>query len=160
MCLSRMPPKRPTRKAGAEATEKLATEKKASPAAKPAEAGAAVPETRAPSAGAKAGKAEAKKDAPLFEDPAKPPVAARGKKKDAAGMDEVSEERSGDQPVVDDDATTAPVPDRVGLVRDTHTRRSPTNPGRGNLTGGSRTSTDAFGECVVSHCLRSKERRV
>ena len=28
-------------------------------------------------------------------------------------MDEVSEERSGDQPVQDDDATTAPVPDRV-----------------------------------------------
>jgi hypothetical protein len=32
-------------------------------------------------------------------------------------VEEVSEERSGDQPVADDDATTAPVPERVSLGR-------------------------------------------
>ena len=35
----------------------------------------------------------------------------------AAPMEEVSEERSGDQPVVEDDATTAPVPERVRALR-------------------------------------------
>ena len=32
-------------------------------------------------------------------------------------VEEVSEERSGDQPVADDDATTAPVPEMVSLGR-------------------------------------------
>ena len=33
-------------------------------------------------------------------------------------VDEVSEERSGDQPAGDDDATTAPVPERVSIGPD------------------------------------------
>ena len=33
-------------------------------------------------------------------------------------VEEVSEERSGDQPAADDDATTAPVPERVSIGRD------------------------------------------
>jgi hypothetical protein len=112
-------PKRPTRKAGAEATDKLAGEKKDPPAAaKQDEAPVAEAEPRPASGAAKPGRAEKKAEAPPLKDPepAKP-ATGRGKKKDAAGMDEVSEERSGDQPVQDDDATTAPVPDRVRARR-------------------------------------------
>ena len=44
-------------------------------------------------------------------------------------VEEVSEERSGDQPVADDDATTAPVPERVspGRTRATDPRTSRLN---------------------------------
>ena len=109
-----MMPKRPARKSGAEATEKLAGEKKDSPATKPDEGAKADAEPRPASGAAKAGRAEKKADAPAFIDPeAAKPATGRGKKKDAAGMDEVSEERSGDQPVQADADDASPVPDRV-----------------------------------------------
>lgn len=109
-----MMPKRPARKSGAEATEKLAGEKKDSPATKPDEGAKADAEPRPASGAAKAGRAEKKADAPAFIDPeAAKPATGRGKKKDAAGMDEVSEERSGDQPVQADGDDVSPVPDRV-----------------------------------------------
>lgn len=57
------------------------------------------------------------------ENPPKP-ISARDEKE--GKMDEVSEERSGDQPVQDDDATTAPVPDRVRVPRP---RARPPSPG-------------------------------
>ena len=104
-----MMPKRPARKSGAEGIEKPAGEKKDSPATKPDEGGRlqAVPRTAA--AAAKAGRGEKKTDAPAFKDPeAGKPATGRGKKKDAAGMDEVSEERSGDQPVQADADDASP----------------------------------------------------
>jgi hypothetical protein len=106
-------PKRPARKSGAEAPEKLAGEKKDSPATKPDEGAKADAEPRPASGAAKAGRAEKKADAPAFIDPeAAKPATGRGKKKNAAGM-EVSEERSGDQPVQADADDASPVPDRV-----------------------------------------------
>jgi hypothetical protein len=51
-------------------------------------------------------------------------------------VEEVSEERSGDQPVADDDATTAPVPERVspGRTRATDPRTSRLNLDSNNAT--------------------------
>ena len=109
-----MPKRGPVRKSGAEAIEKPGGEKKNSPATKPDEGGKADAVPRTAAAAAKAGRAEKKTDAPAFKDPeAAKPATGRGKKKDAAGMDEVSEERSGDQPVQADADDASPVPDRV-----------------------------------------------
>ena len=110
-------PKRPARKSGAEAPEKLAGEKKDSPATKPDEGAKADAEPRPASGAAKAGRAEKKADAPAFIDPeAAKPATGRGKKKNAAGM-EVSEERSGDQPVQADATWTHPVRHGGSIVR-------------------------------------------
>ena len=97
-------------KSGAVATEKPAGDKKDSPANKPDEGAKADAEPRPASGAAKGGRAEKKADAPALKDP---PATGRGKRKDAAGMDEVSEERSGDQPVQADADDASPVPDRV-----------------------------------------------
>ena len=114
---------RPQRKAAIDAKEKLAKtnelgtrETRDSPAKKE---DAAEPATRANARGGAAGGAAAKAGIEKKQ-PAKTPAA----KKDAAKAtdpkkmeDNASEERSGDQPVVEDDATTAPVPDRVSKHR-------------------------------------------
>jgi len=97
-------------KSGAVATEKPAGDKKDSPANKPDEGAKADAEPRPASGAAKGGRAEKKADAPALKDP---PATGRGKRKDAAGMDEVSEERSGDQPVQADADDASPVPDRA-----------------------------------------------
>ena len=97
-------------KSGAVATEKPAGDKKDSPANKPDEGAKADAAPRPASGAAKAGRAEKKADAPALKDP---PATGRGKRKDAAGMDEVSEERSGDQPAQADADDASPVPDRV-----------------------------------------------
>jgi hypothetical protein len=69
------------------------------------------PATGVPAPAKNAGKAKAPANANAnANEPKKPNEPTPGP---AAMGDEPSEERSGDQPVVEDDATTAPVPDKV-----------------------------------------------
>jgi hypothetical protein len=100
-----MPPRASTRKAAVDAKEKL-TPNEGAPA--PAEA-ATEPATGDAAGGAAAAAAEA--GGVVKEEEAKIQEQPHFRPEDL--MEEASEERSGDQPVVEDDATTAPVPDRV-----------------------------------------------
>lgn len=117
---------RPQRKAAIDAKEKLKTNEvgprdtRDSPG-KGRKEDAAEPATKANAGGGAAAAAAAAKAGVEKKQPTK---AAAALKKEAAKpkikpeMEEgPSEERSGDQPVVDDDATTAPVPDRVSARR-------------------------------------------
>jgi|AntAceMinimDraft_5_1070358.scaffolds.fasta_scaffold41659_1 hypothetical protein len=54
-----------------------------------------------------------KKDPDAAKEKANPAEAQPEEAEPAAEMEEASEERSGDQPVVEDDATTAPIPEKV-----------------------------------------------
>ena len=133
---------RPQRKAAIDAKEKLAKtnelgtrETRDSPAKKE---DAAEPATRANARGGAAGGAAAKAGIDKKQ-PAKTPVAKKEAALNPKKMeDNASEERSGDQPVVEDDATTAPVPDRVSKYRIARRVNSP--PPDAPFTG---TTTDA-----------------
>ena len=103
---------RPQRKGAAEAKDKPAEENKELLGKADEEKADPKADARGGAEGGKAGAAD-KRPAPAKKpDPAPKPISG-AKANDKDKMDEVSEERSGDQPAHDDDATAAPVPERV-----------------------------------------------
>lgn len=115
---------RPQRKAAIDAKEKLKTNEVAPRETRdsPAKKEEAEPTTKANGRGG--GGTAAAKAGVEKKQPAKAGSGGVKKKEEPIAlelvkpeMEEASEERSGDQPVVDDDATTAPVPERVSERR-------------------------------------------